>query len=146
MPRPTIARQHPPVFATSSDPEFEVRRIIRYSARVSYACHPRAWLPREGSRNPRFLARQTKQTRGNDRIGPRTLPSSALTSSPDLRLTTLLIPLIFFHPRLIAIVFARLLGFGEKEIFHHQVIHFGSHEAAIGVGRAANDRLPAHIK
>ena len=29
-------------------------------------CHPRAWLPREGSRNPGFLARQTKQTRGND--------------------------------------------------------------------------------
>jgi len=30
-------------------------------------CHPRAWLPREGSRIPGFLARQTKQTRGNDR-------------------------------------------------------------------------------
>jgi len=31
------------------------------------SCHPRAWLPREGSRIPGFLARQTKQTRGNDR-------------------------------------------------------------------------------
>jgi hypothetical protein len=30
-------------------------------------CHPRAWLPREGSRIPGFLARQTKQTRGNDK-------------------------------------------------------------------------------
>src|SRR5215469_3920861 len=33
-------------------------------------CHPRAWLPPEGSRNSRFLARQTKQTRGNDRNEP----------------------------------------------------------------------------
>jgi len=39
---------------------------------VDFLCHPRAWrsLPsqgREGSRIPGFLARQIKQTRGNDR-------------------------------------------------------------------------------
>jgi len=30
-------------------------------------CHSRAWLPREESRIPGFLARQANETRGNDK-------------------------------------------------------------------------------
>jgi hypothetical protein len=40
----------------------------------------------------------------------------------------------------------RLSFLGYKNIFHHQVVHLGAHEAPVGIFRGSDNRFTTYIK
>src|SRR5579871_6139452 len=105
--------------------------------RIAAAAHGQRGTPRcfsSGSSRPKSAAQM-----------PPTISPKSRNSLIEADFAARSVKLEFLLPRIVGREL-RLLRLGENKILDHQIIHFGAHEAAPGVGRRADDRLTAHIE